>query len=826
MSQHLSHTPASKKLALTSALVLACVLLMALAPGAFAEGVPTGEGGIVPTRNYSGAEVESASVNPAAAAGLADTQATAASVILVDNLQPSYTTPGGGGVFAAYIGPLAYGYVSPGTTAVYDGREAGIIKAGLAVDPTSGHYEDEGLFAVIPNVTIGVLAAGTLTYDVQNQAGVNPVWMTIEIDTGTVGDRSDNTTYQHVPTSNPAGWHTVDAAAGQWQKWNNNAGDVTGNPLMSLSDVASAHAGLNVVRAYLRLGMGDSYNNGGTGTIAWVDKATIGGMTYDFVLPTYWYVAKTGSDSNEGTLASPFLTIQKAVDSAGPGDTVHVMSEGGAYPGGYTISTNGLTINLNGSTIGHGSPAFTITGDDVTIQGPGVIDGNGSADPGILVLAGADNFTLRDIEVRKWNDGVRLTGDVVSLKIAGNWFHDNTDDGLSLESGVLVGGVINIEGNLFKNDGGNGIDNNGDTLSLKAQYNSWGDRLGPAGPQGDGVSGSVDASNFTFVEPFMDMVPDTLAATRNVLQSQSFDVKLNVEAAKLYGLTFKLTYDPAYLTLNSTTFAYPWEDRCAALSAAPGVIDYRCQLLQPDPQQDVLAGTVATFNFTALPGSGNGPWTTYLDISHLAADTGGAGVGGAKIFVNNAGYGAPSVPGRDITDGNDGQVNITGIAQYTGFVDLQGRTNETGAAVQVYNQATKTGAVQYAGAVSTAGGSYTTSYIPPNLLAVASTYWLVIDRPLFLPTTKIAASSFVNSKVLSTRPTTTLSTVILLGGDATDDNLVDVLDAGCIGGDYAQSPATCGGSGSSDVNDDGVVDILDLSLMGGNYNKDFTPWTP
>ncbi len=39
--------------------------------------------------------------------------------------------PGGGGVFSAYIGPPDYGYVSPGSTALYDGREAGIIKAGL-----------------------------------------------------------------------------------------------------------------------------------------------------------------------------------------------------------------------------------------------------------------------------------------------------------------------------------------------------------------------------------------------------------------------------------------------------------------------------------------------------------------------------------------------------------------------------------------------------------------------------------------------------------------------------------------------------------------------
>lgn len=47
------------------------------------------------------------------------------------------------------------------------------------------------------------------------------MWMTIEIDTGVVGDRGDNTVYQFVPTMNPAGWHTVDAAAGRWRKWAN-----------------------------------------------------------------------------------------------------------------------------------------------------------------------------------------------------------------------------------------------------------------------------------------------------------------------------------------------------------------------------------------------------------------------------------------------------------------------------------------------------------------------------------------------------------------------------------------------------------------------------
>jgi hypothetical protein len=205
-------------------------------------------------------------------------------VVFVDNLQPSWTAPGGGGVWSSYAGPPDYTMVSPGTTAVYDGREAGIIKAGLAPDPDDGHYWDDGIFGFKPNVTIDEFADGTLTYDVVNQFGENPVWMTIEIDTGVVGDRADNTTYQFVPTSNDPFWHTVDAADGLWQKWNNGMGDVTGNPLMTLSEVAAAHTGLNVVRAYLRLGMGDSYHGiDGLGTVAWVDKATLGGVTYDFV---------------------------------------------------------------------------------------------------------------------------------------------------------------------------------------------------------------------------------------------------------------------------------------------------------------------------------------------------------------------------------------------------------------------------------------------------------------------------------------------------------------------------------------------------------------
>ncbi len=83
--------------------------------------------------------------------------------------------------------------------------------------------------------------------------------------------------------------------------------------------------------------------------------------------------------------------------------------------------------------------------------------------------------------------------------------------------------------------------------------------------------------------------------------------------------------------------------------------------------------------------------------------------------------------------------------------------------------------------------------------------------------------------ILDVRPLTSLNTLLLLGGDAVNDNLIDIKDAGCIGSAYALPPAVCGIGptlGTSDVNGDGVMDILDLTLMSGNFTLNQSPWTP
>ncbi|QLQ06873.1 MAG: hypothetical protein HZY76_13055 [Anaerolineae bacterium] len=146
-------------------------------------------------------------------------------------------------------------------------------------------------------------------------------------------------------------------------------------------------------------------------------------------------------------------------------------------------------------------------------------------------------------------------------------------------------------------------------------------------------------------------------------------------------------------------------------------------------------------------------------------------------------------------------------------MDLQGRPNDSGALIEA-----KQGVIVKANATSVSSGKYTTSYVSPFLLAIGASYDVVVDRALYLPATK--------SWTLVTRPLTTLSTVILLGGDATNDDIIDIGDATCIGGAYGNPPVGCGSGGSSDVNGDGTTSILDLVLFGGNYGASASPWTP
>jgi hypothetical protein len=71
----------------------------------------------------------------------------------------------------------------------------------------------------------------------------------------------------------------------------------------------------------------------------------------------------------------------------------------------------------------------------------------------------------------------------------------------------------------------------------------------------------------------------------------------------------------------------------------------------------------------------------------------------------------------------------------------------------------------------------------------------------------------------------TLAKIKLLGGDANDDCVVNILDLSFMGARYGMSCGDPGWDNRADINNDCTVNILDLSVTGGNYNMSCpVPW--
>lgn len=123
---------------------------------------------------------------------------------------------------------------------------------------------------------------------------------------------------------------------------------------------------------------GTSTGGGAAGTDAGAPPVVVPPSTYNL------YVATTGSDSNAGTQAAPFRTIQRAATAAKPDTTVHVAP--GTYAGNVKTTVNGTatariryvsTTRWGAKVVGTGTEAMwtnngsytDVVGFDIT--GPG-----------------------------------------------------------------------------------------------------------------------------------------------------------------------------------------------------------------------------------------------------------------------------------------------------------------------------------------------------------------------------------------------------------------------------------------------------------------------
>jgi hypothetical protein len=133
-----------------------------------------------------------------------------------------------------------------------------------------------------------------------------------------------------------------------------------------------------------------------------------------------WYVATTGSDSNAGTLSSPFKSIEKAVSVVKGGETIYLR--GGTYnlTATITLSKSGAentvisviaypgevpVLNFSAQTQSSGNRGLVLTGSWWHIKGISI---TGAGDNGMIISGGNNNLIDQCSFYRNRDTGLQI----------------------------------------------------------------------------------------------------------------------------------------------------------------------------------------------------------------------------------------------------------------------------------------------------------------------------------------------------------------------------------------------------------------------------------
>lgn len=477
--------------------------------------------------------------------------------------------------------------------------------------------------------------------------------------------------------------------------------------------------------------------------------------------------------------------VQALIDAVPSGSIILLAAE--TYAGGFSVPAGVTLKGQPGTIVGHGSPAFHVTGDDVTIESM-VLDGGGDASSAILVDAGLQRLYVHDLEIRNWDgDGIHFSGGVSDVKIINNYIHNNTGDGIDLPSAPA--GVAQVYGNSLRANGGLGI--NLGSGALTAEYNEWGDVGGANSGSGDGAAAGVDFDRWTFGKLWVD-------APANVRETETVVVTVKVDAKSLYGANFKVTFPTAKLQLTANPVIGSFQtfgagSTCTVSSMASanasGEISFLCNRALPDAEYDALGDALLTLSFQALEFTGV---SQTADIAFLGNTAGLAAVGGVGIHLDAA-----------LAD----TITILGTTTVSGRVDLQGRGDDSGAVVDP--DAGSVYGLNVGPVTTNSWGAYSFSNLTDD------TYVVRIEMSLYLDRTRT---------VVVAGDTLTLPDVALLGGDANDDDTINVQDLTIIGGQFGKASTDPTLDARANINNDLEVNILDLVLAAGNYELSSGTW--
>jgi hypothetical protein len=150
-----------------------------------------------------------------------------------------------------------------------------------------------------------------------------------------------------------------------------------------------------------------------------------------------FYVSRAGSDSNPGTRARPWRSVQKALQALEPGETALVragtytenllMSRAGTASAPITVAAYpGETVVLHAAETSGNTYPVQITGSYFRLHGFVIENGLGTSDANVYLWGGANHIELSANEIRYGQDlGIFAAPTTRHLQILGNRIHDN-----------------------------------------------------------------------------------------------------------------------------------------------------------------------------------------------------------------------------------------------------------------------------------------------------------------------------------------------------------------------------------------------------------------
>jgi hypothetical protein len=281
-------------------------------------------------------------------------------------------------------------------------------------------------------------------------------------------------------------------------------------------------------------------------------------------------------------------------------------------------------------------------------------------------------------------------------------------------------------------------------------------------------------------------------ATWSVGGSFTLDIMV-FEVSDLYGIELELSFEPTTVEVVDADLG------TSGIQIQPGVcpspdfvalnevdnstdtIIYAATSLSPSPPCDG-GGVIASITFHGLV-EGSSPVNF---SSWLLSDT----------DLNTISVGSTT----------DGLLNVLAAGTLEGTVDLQGRSDESGAEVCAW---------QGGGIVDCTTTDVAGFY---SLSLLEGTFDVTVEMARYLDAEKTYVSVVAGD-------TTTLTLVKLLGGDCNDDCIINILDLSFMGFRFGSSVGDPNWDERADVNNDGTINILDLTAGGVNFNKTCpVPW--